>query len=65
MICTPHHILTMQEITAMMGHQSDSQKKLFCYNANLEDRIPRDHILRKIREHIDFDFIYSRNGFSH
>lgn len=42
----------------MMGHQSDSQKKLFCYHANLEDRIPDDHILRKIREHIDFDFIY-------
>jgi transposase len=48
----------MTEITAMMGHQSDYQKKLFCYNANLEDRIPRDHPLRRIREHIDFDFIY-------
>lgn len=42
----------------MMGHQSDSQKKLFCYHANLEDRIPHDHPLRQIREHIDFDFIY-------
>lgn len=58
MIYTPHHILTTQEITAMMGHQSDSQKKLFCYHANLEDRIPHDHPLRQIREHIDFDFIY-------
>jgi transposase len=48
----------MTEITAMMGHQSDSQKKLFCYNANLDDRIPSDHPLRHIREHIDFDFIY-------
>lgn len=42
----------------MMGHQSDAQKKLFCYHANLEDRIPCDHVLRKIREHIDFDFVY-------
>jgi transposase len=48
----------MTEITAMMGHQSDSQKKLFCYNANLDNRIPSDHPLRQIREHVDFDFIY-------
>ena len=58
MVYMVHHILTLPEITAMMGHQSDSQKKLFCYRANLEDRIPDDHPLRRIRAHIDFDFIY-------
>jgi len=42
----------------MMGHQSDAQSKLFCYHTNLEDRIPCDHVFRKIRERINFDFIY-------
>ena len=44
---------------AMMGHQSHFQPKLFYYNIGLENRIPQDHILRKIREKIDFDFIYA------
>lgn len=29
----------------MMGHQSDSQKKLF-YSFNLEDHVPQNHLLR-------------------
>ena len=43
----------------MMGHQSDFQPKLFHYYVNLEEKIPQDHILRKIRNHIDFDFAYN------
>ena len=43
----------------MMGYQSNLQPKLFYYNANLEKRIPPNHILRKIKEKIDFDFIYA------
>jgi len=43
----------------MMGHQSDFQPKLFYHQINLEQRIPANHILRKIRGKIDFDFIYS------
>ena len=43
----------------MMGHQSDFQPKLFHYHVNLEEKIPQDHILRKIRNHIDFDFAYN------
>ncbi|MBE9547487.1 MAG: transposase [Proteobacteria bacterium] len=43
----------------MMGRQSDFQPKLFHYYVNLEEKIPQDHILRKIRNHIDFDFIYN------
>ena len=43
----------------MMGHQSDFQPKLFYQQINLEQRIPANHILRKIRDKIDFNFIYS------
>jgi len=43
---------------AMMDHQSGFQPKLFYYNANLEKRVPLNHILRKIQQTIDFDFIY-------
>lgn len=42
----------------MMGHQSDYQNRLFVTGFNLEKRISKDHPLRKIRERIDFDFIY-------
>jgi transposase len=44
---------------AMMGYQSNLQPKLFYYNSNLEKRIPPNHILRKIKEKIDFNFIYA------
>lgn len=42
----------------MMGYQSDLQPKLFYHSINLEERIPGNHILRKIQSRIDFDFIY-------
>jgi transposase len=42
-----------------MGHEPPCQPKLFYQDINLERRIPHDHILRKIREKIDFDFIYA------
>ena len=42
----------------MMGQHSDNQPKLFYYNISLEERVPQNHLLRKIREKIDFDFIY-------
>jgi transposase len=41
-----------------MGRQIDYQHKLFVTGFNLEKRIRKDHILRKISEKIDFDFIY-------
>lgn len=44
---------------AMMSYQSLSQPTLFCYNVNLAKRVPQKHILRKIRNEIDFDFIYA------
>ena len=42
----------------MMGHQRDYQNKFFITGFNLDKRIWDDHPLRKIREKIDFDFIY-------
>jgi transposase len=44
----------------MMGRQPPYQNKLFMYNITLESRIRKDHILRKIREKIDFDFVYDQ-----
>jgi len=48
----------MQGAIVMMGCQSPYQNKLFTYNISLDNRVCKDHILRKIRERIDFDFIY-------
>ncbi len=42
----------------MMGFQSDQQPKLFYPSINLEQRIPEQHVLRRIRSQVDFDFIY-------
>lgn len=42
----------------MMGKQSPCQAKLFYYDLSLEDRIPDNHLLRQIKERIDFDFVY-------
>ena len=42
----------------MMGKQKDYQHKIFITGFNLNKRVPRDHVLRKIHEQIDFDFIY-------
>ncbi len=42
----------------MMGRQSKVQNKLFYTAFNLEQRVRKNHILRKIKKHIDFDFIY-------
>jgi transposase len=43
----------------MMGYQPGFEPKLFYHQINLEQRVPKDHILRKIQEKIDFDFIYT------
>lgn len=44
----------------MMGRQPDAQQKLFYTRLNLEKRVRKDHILRKIAQLIDFDFIYKK-----
>jgi transposase len=43
----------------MMGRQSRVQNKLFYTAINLEQRIRSNHPLRKVKRHIDFDFIYN------
>ncbi len=43
----------------MMGYQSGNQPKLFYPSVHLEERIPENHVLRKIKSRIDFDFIYN------
>jgi len=42
----------------MMGRQANYQNKLFITGFNLDKRIRDDHLLRKVQEKIDFDFIY-------
>jgi len=42
----------------MMGRQANYQNKLFITGFNLDKRIRHDHLLRKVQEKIDFDFIY-------
>ena len=44
---------------AMMGQQTGIQPKIFYHHLNLEQRVPRDHLLRRIQEQIDFSFIYA------
>jgi transposase len=41
-----------------MGRQTNYQNKFYITGFNLDKRIREDHPLRKIREKIDFDFIY-------
>jgi transposase len=42
----------------MMGRQPPQIPKPCYYGLCLEDRIPPDHLLRKIRTQVDFDFTY-------
>jgi len=44
---------------AMMGQQPGIQPKIFYPHLNLEQRVPQTHLLRRIREQIDFNFIYA------
>jgi transposase len=48
----------IREVLAMMGRQPTYQHKFFVTGFNLEKRVRKDHLLRKIQEHIDFEFIY-------
>ena len=52
----------------MMGEHQE-QKNLFSYGVDLDQRVRSDHPLRRIREHISFDWVrdevadcYGRNG---
>jgi hypothetical protein len=43
----------------MMGKQQPREAKLFYYGLSLGQRIPRDHLLRKVQTMVDFDFTYA------
>jgi len=43
----------------MMGCETGFQPKLFYHQINLDQRVPPNHILRRIQEQIDFEFIYA------
>jgi hypothetical protein len=43
----------------MMGEQTGIQPKIFYPHLNLEQRVPKTHLLRRIQEQIDFNFIYA------
>jgi transposase len=42
----------------MMGQQPPQTPKPVYYGLCLDERIPPDHLLRKIRTQVDFDFTY-------
>ncbi len=48
----------MQEFSIMMGYKKDVQNGLFYYGLNLEQRVRKSHLLRRIVEVVDFDFTY-------
>ena len=45
-------------ITSMMGMQQTPQGNLFYYGINIDKRIRPNHLLRRVKELIDFDFSY-------
>ncbi len=42
----------------MMGHEAPGQGSIYYYGIHLENRVRKNHPLRKIRELIDFQFTY-------
>jgi len=42
----------------MMGRQDEPQGKLFTVGFSLDRRVRKDHLLRRIAEAVDFEFIY-------
>jgi transposase len=53
----------------MMGTERQGEGKLFYYGFSLEKRVPKDHILRRVSEAVDFSFVrrsvvhtYGHNG---
>jgi transposase len=47
-----------EERDFMMGRENPAQPSLFYTGINLEQRVRRDHVLRKVARVVDFDFVY-------
>ncbi len=43
----------------MMGREGSPQPSLFYTGINLDSRVRRDHVLRKVARLVDFDFVYT------
>ena len=46
----------------MMGRQAKVQKKLFYTTFNLDQRVRKDHILRKIAARVNFNYIREKGS---
>ena len=44
----------------MMGRQAKVQNQLFYSSVNLEQRVPQNHIYRKVKRSFHFDYIYHK-----
>ena len=44
----------------MMGKSQSSQPKLFYHEFSLENRLPQEHVLRKVKRLVNFDFVRSQ-----
>ena len=44
----------------MMERTEDTQESLFSYNVSLDARVRKDHPLRKIKQTVNFHFIYDQ-----
>lgn len=44
----------------MMGVRKSRETKLFYYGIELEKRVPKDHLLRRVKEAVDFGFVRKR-----
>ena len=42
----------------MMGRDKPSQHSLFYTGINLEKRVRREHVLRRVARLVDFEFVY-------
>jgi len=47
-----------REFLPMMGRDKPPQRSLFYTGINLDKRVRRDHVLRKVSRLVDFDFVY-------
>ena len=43
-----------------MGRKPEVQQKLFYTTFNLDQRVRKDHILRKIAANVNFDYVYKQ-----
>jgi transposase len=53
-------IIIVAESRTMMGKSQQVKPKLFYHSFSIESRVPKEHVLRKVKQLVDFDFIRSQ-----